>query len=279
MTSGINPAFPAEGNASTASVRQNFAIAKEEIEELQTEKQDTLESGATIKTIAGKNPLGSGNLPITKEDVGLPNVDNTSDANKPVSTAQQAAIDLAAGNAVAEANADAEGIAAAAVAAGKQILERTSAQVAAIVAAGVPADKTLMYRTTDTGITRIWYWNGLRFDNLAVAGKGYDGAPSIARHAQRYTCANNAQGVRVLPLNVNVRKLTVRNKSAFILQISQAKYLSNDDVNIPTGGWVDIPVGNKATIWFPRGQVWCRYKTAAENNNIASIYAETEFIT
>jgi hypothetical protein len=35
-------------------------------------------------------------LSLTKSDVGLANVDNTSDANKPVSTAQQAALDLKA---------------------------------------------------------------------------------------------------------------------------------------------------------------------------------------
>jgi hypothetical protein len=168
---------------------------------------------------------------------------------------------------------------AAQVAAGKQIIEVTTAQMATIIAAGVPTDKKLVYRTTDTGVTRLYYWDGLRFSNLARAGKSYDGAPSVARHAQRYACPNNTQGVRVMPLNVNVRKFTLRNKSAFILQISQSKYLPNDDINIPTTGWVDIPVGQKATIWFPRGQIWCRYKTAAENNNIASLYAETEFIS
>ncbi len=36
------------------------------------------------------------NLEIDKSTVGLGNVDNTSDANKPVSTAQQAALDLKA---------------------------------------------------------------------------------------------------------------------------------------------------------------------------------------
>ena len=39
-------------------------------------------------------------LSLTKSDVGLPNVDNTSDANKPVSTAQQTAIDAKIGGTV-----------------------------------------------------------------------------------------------------------------------------------------------------------------------------------
>lgn len=46
------------------------------------------------RTVAGK-PLSS-NISLNKVDVGLSNVDNTSDVNKPVSTAQQAALNLKA---------------------------------------------------------------------------------------------------------------------------------------------------------------------------------------
>jgi hypothetical protein len=82
---------------------------------LATSKQDTLVSGTNIKTINSTSLLGSGNVavepPITattsadyyrgdktfatlnKAAVGLGNVDNTSDANKPVSTATQTALD------------------------------------------------------------------------------------------------------------------------------------------------------------------------------------------
>ena len=73
-------------------------------------KQDTLVSGANIKTINGENVLGSGDIVINsggavdsvagktgvvtlvKGDVGLNNVDNTSDINKPISTATQTAL-------------------------------------------------------------------------------------------------------------------------------------------------------------------------------------------
>ena len=61
---------------------------------LAASKQDTLVSGTNIKTIEGQSILGTGNIDITKTDVGLANVDNTSDANKPVSTAQATAIGL-----------------------------------------------------------------------------------------------------------------------------------------------------------------------------------------
>jgi len=73
-------------------------------------KQDTLVSSTNIKTINGESLLGSGNLTISggsvnsvngevgdvvldKADLGLSNVDNTSDADKPISTATQLALD------------------------------------------------------------------------------------------------------------------------------------------------------------------------------------------
>jgi len=55
-------------------------------------KQATLVSGTNIKTIEGQSLLGSGDINLTATDVGLGNVDNTSDANKPVSTATQTAL-------------------------------------------------------------------------------------------------------------------------------------------------------------------------------------------
>lgn len=55
-------------------------------------KQNTLVSGTSIKTIEGQSLLGSGNIDLSKSDVGLGNVDNTSDANKPISTATQTAL-------------------------------------------------------------------------------------------------------------------------------------------------------------------------------------------
>jgi hypothetical protein len=55
-------------------------------------KQATLVSGTNIKTIEGQSLVGSGNIDLSKSDVGLGNVDNTSDADKPVSTATQTAL-------------------------------------------------------------------------------------------------------------------------------------------------------------------------------------------
>jgi hypothetical protein len=79
-------------------------------------KQNTLVSGTNIKTINSTTILGSGNISVEptitagttsqyfrgdktfqtldKTAVGLANVDNTSDANKPISTATQTALNL-----------------------------------------------------------------------------------------------------------------------------------------------------------------------------------------
>jgi hypothetical protein len=82
---------------------------------LAASKQDTLVSATNIKTINSTSVLGSGNIAVeptitattsadyyrgdktfatlNKTAVGLGNVDNTTDANKPVSTATQTALD------------------------------------------------------------------------------------------------------------------------------------------------------------------------------------------
>jgi hypothetical protein len=73
-------------------LRSAFIKCNENFDDLDTTKQDTLVSGTNIKTLEGQSLLGSGNIDLTKSDVGLGNVDNTSDANKPVSTATQTAL-------------------------------------------------------------------------------------------------------------------------------------------------------------------------------------------
>lgn len=62
------------------------------------DKLDGIEPGAQVNTITGvkgdtESEYRVGNVNITKENIGLGNVDNTSDENKPISTAQQQALD------------------------------------------------------------------------------------------------------------------------------------------------------------------------------------------
>jgi hypothetical protein len=56
-------------------------------------KQDTLVNQINIKSISGLDILGSGDLTLSKTNVGLNNVDDTSDMNKPISLSTQMALD------------------------------------------------------------------------------------------------------------------------------------------------------------------------------------------
>jgi len=60
---------------------------------------DDLDNFPTFKTVENLNILGTGNIDLTKTMVGLGNVDNTSDLNKPVSTDTQTALNLKANKA------------------------------------------------------------------------------------------------------------------------------------------------------------------------------------
>ena len=60
------------------------------------ETTSTIQTKRPLKTVASQSLEGSGNVALSKSDVGLGNVDNTSDANKPISTATQTALNLKA---------------------------------------------------------------------------------------------------------------------------------------------------------------------------------------
>jgi hypothetical protein len=69
---------------------QATTYTKTEVDTKDTAVADTAQSNLTTHTSDTSNPHS-----VTKTQVGLGNADNTSDASKPVSTAQQAAIDAA----------------------------------------------------------------------------------------------------------------------------------------------------------------------------------------
>lgn len=76
-----------------SNAQKNSDITKAEIEAKLTGAITSHTHSAyvpTSRTVAGK--ALTGNITLAKGDVGLGNVDNTSDANKPVSTAQQTAL-------------------------------------------------------------------------------------------------------------------------------------------------------------------------------------------
>jgi len=58
------------------------------------ETTSSIQTKRPLKTIEGQSLEGSGNIDLTKNDIGLGNVDNTSDLNKPISNATQNALNL-----------------------------------------------------------------------------------------------------------------------------------------------------------------------------------------
>lgn len=69
-----------------------FGLSQNSFTNANATKLNGIETGAQVNavtSVAGR----TGAVTLTKTDVGLANVDNTSDANKPVSTAQQTALD------------------------------------------------------------------------------------------------------------------------------------------------------------------------------------------
>ena len=114
MPTGIDATKISTGSISNAEFDYLNGLT-DNIQTQFTGKQDTLVSATNIKTINSTSVLGSGNIAVeptitattsadyyrgdktfatlNKTAVGLGNVDNTSDANKPVSTATQTALD------------------------------------------------------------------------------------------------------------------------------------------------------------------------------------------
>lgn len=74
-------------------------LSTEDYTTAEKEKLAGVEAGAQVNTVTGvkgdsESSYRVGNVNITKANIGLGNVDNTADVDKPVSTAQQAALDL-----------------------------------------------------------------------------------------------------------------------------------------------------------------------------------------
>ena len=79
-------------NGSDVAVKGLKSAAYTESSAYATAAQGTLATNAVPKTTTVNGHALSSNVTVTKGDVGLGNVDNTSDANKPISTATQTAL-------------------------------------------------------------------------------------------------------------------------------------------------------------------------------------------
>lgn len=83
-----------EGAISTLSTEVGNRATQSSVDTLSSTKANTADVVPNTRTVAGK--ALSANVTLAKADVGLGNVDNTADSAKPVSTAQQSALDLKA---------------------------------------------------------------------------------------------------------------------------------------------------------------------------------------
>lgn len=83
-------------HADDADTVSGHTVARDVLADEYTNAQidSMVETAGTVKTVNTVQPDQNGNVQITKADIGLGNVDNTSDADKPISTAAQAALDL-----------------------------------------------------------------------------------------------------------------------------------------------------------------------------------------
>lgn len=73
----------------------NHTLARNVLADEYTNSQidDMIEQAGQVKTVNNVQPDQNGNVQIAKADIGLGNVDNTADADKPISTAAQEALD------------------------------------------------------------------------------------------------------------------------------------------------------------------------------------------
>lgn len=104
------------------------------------------------------------NVPLTKSRVGLGNIDNTSDANKPVSTATQALLDGKAGLAHTHAQTDITGFATALSA------KADASSLSAVATTGSYNDLT--DAPTGGGTLSTWQGTQAQYDALST----YDGS-------------------------------------------------------------------------------------------------------
>lgn len=83
-------------HADDADTVSGHTVARDVLADEYTNAQidSMVETAGTVKTVNTVQPDQNGNVQISKADIGLGNVDNTSDADKPISTATQAALDL-----------------------------------------------------------------------------------------------------------------------------------------------------------------------------------------
>lgn len=202
-------------------------------------KWAALTASNAVTSVAGR----TGDVVLTKSDVGLANVDNTSDANKPVSTAQQTALNLKANDsAVVKLAAGAEQLIS-----GDGTYTAIRAEVPYSVA-DTNADQWAFFNrnSANTSWNRITWLNGnFEFRSMpsSVNRIGFrsfefaeaSGGPSTGDFAQFSTNPTNAANREAL--------LAVRGTGAATLPGWVTVSRGIDSPNIKPGSWVTVTYG------------------------------------
>jgi len=90
--SEIKTAYESNSDTNAFTNSEKSKLANQSGNNTGDETTSTIQSKRPLKTIEGKSIEGGGDINISKADVGLSNVDNTSDTDKPISTATQTAL-------------------------------------------------------------------------------------------------------------------------------------------------------------------------------------------
>jgi hypothetical protein len=233
--SGISKSMVGLGNVdNTSDASKPISTAT------QTALDAKYDTATATSALAAKAPLESPTFTgtvsgVTKTHVGLGNVDNTSDANKPVSTAQASAIATAKSEAIADATAQVNAVIASAPAALNTLDELAAAlgddaNFATTVTTSLAA-KAPLASPTFTGTVTVAA-NGVAFTDGTQTKAG---VPSLT------TTTTTISGA----YNLSTGGLTLRDQ---LVQISGAHA-----VTVPTNATTAFPVGTSISFWQSSG--------------------------
>jgi len=191
---------------------------------------DTAETDAvTAAGTAADSKIATAVAALTKSSVGLGNVDNTSDANKPVSTAQAAAIATAKSEAIADATSQVNAVIASAPAALNTLDELAAAlgddaNFATTVTNGLAA-KAPINTPTFTGLVTVAA-SGVAFTDGTQSKEGVPSRTPIIQKSASYTLSS---------LTERDSLIEVASSSATTITIP-----ANSAVAYPVGTSIDI---------------------------------------
>ena len=224
-----------EASASASAAEQAKLDAQAAAQSAAGGGEPTIIAGTTAQYWRGDKSWQT----LDKAAVGLGNVNNTADANKPVSTAQQAALDgkAAASHTHADATTSASGLMSGA--------DKTKLNGIATNATANATDAQLRDRATHTGSQAISTVTGLQ---TALDGKAATG------HTHSYTAADVGLG--------NVNNTSDANKPVSTAQQAALDVISRGAYNTVSGGVIDLSLASGKFAMTVNGAVTVSFSNA-----------------